>query len=380
LELQPRKHRIVFSQTLREDLRTRLASTRWSDFVTSDWQYGMKNSVIRGLTNFWLETYDFDEAEERLNTMPRACMTIEGFDMSYIHIKGSGVQNTPLLLMNGWPSSFVEYTRLANRLANPRAYGDASAESFDVVIPAMPGFGYSERPTRPNQFNTEELFNKLMTEGLGYSCYWASGTDIGAGVATRLALRYPTSVKGIHISSVVNPALSVDSRTLTEAERAYRDASAQWALQEGAYEHVHYTRPQTLAFALADSPAGLASWIVDKFHSWTDHEDDLLDVFPPETLIDNLMVYWSTETIGSSMRYYYESAQYRAPFTLEDRVTVPTAVCMWPKDLTTAPREWAERFYNVRQYTLHPHGGHFPAWEEPEAYAADLRSFTQRTN
>ncbi len=334
----------------------------------------MTASIIRSLISFWQSEYNFDEAEARLNSLPHARMSIRGFDISYIHIKGSG-NNIPLLLMNGWPSSFVEYKYLAHRLTDPTRYGNALAKAFDVVIPTLPGFGYSERPTRPNQVNTEDLFHSLMTEGLGYSHYWASGTDIGAGVATRLAIKFPASVNGIHISSVVDPPITNAGTALTGPERAYRDASAKWAFEEGAYEHVHYTRPQTLAFALADSPAGLASWIVEKFYYWTDHEDDLFNVFPPETLIDNLMVYWATKTIGSSMRYYYDSVHYRAPLTLNDRVTVPTAVSMWPKDLTTAPREWAERFYNVQQYTVHSHGGHFPAWEEPDAYAADLRSF-----
>ena len=347
--------------------------------MTGDWQYGMKSSLIQTLTQFWRETYNFNVAEERLNHLPHARIYINDFAISYVHIKGVGAHRTPLLLLNGWPSSFVEYSKLAGQLTQQGARVDCAAESFDIVIPAFPGFGYSERPTRPHQVDTEDMFHILMTEGLGYSRYWVSGTDIGAGVATRLALKFPQAVQGIHISSVVDPTLGDDSPPLTDAERVYRSSCAEWASQEGAYEHLHYTRPQTLAFALADSPVGLASWILDKFHSWTDHDDDLFQVFPPEVLIDNLMVYWATETIGSSMRYYYDALHYRESLAREDRVTVPTAVCMWPKDLVTAPIEWAQRFYNVQQYTLQVHGGHFPAWEAPEVYAADLRSFTHST-
>ena len=368
--------RIQFGGAFREDLRNRLAHARWSDAVTDDWQYGMKQSFLQTLCNYWHTDYDFDAAEDRLNSLPHTRFSIKGFGVSCIHLKGTGKKPTPLLLMNSWPSSFVEYNKLAYRLADPAAYGDPEAKAFDVIIPTLPGFGYSDRPTQPNQVNTEDLFHSLMTEELGYSHYFASGTDIGAGVATRLALKFPESLLGIHIATVVDPPKGTLSSPLTPAEVSYQRSSAEWLSTEGAYEHVHYTRPQTLAFGLADSPGGLASWIVDKFHSWTDHNEDLFQVFPPDTLIDNLMVYWATGTIGSSMRYYYDTIHFRAPLTPMDRVSVPTAVCMWPKDLVVAPKEWAERVYNVQQYSVQLRGGHFPAWEAPEAYASDLRSFT----
>ncbi len=368
---------ISFDEALREDLRNRIASTRWSDAVTSDWQYGTKLSVLQTLAYYWRTDYNFDAAEGRLNSLPHARASIKDFGVTFIRLKGSGNNPIPLLLMNGWPSSFVEYRKLASQLAEPAAYGDSGAEAFDVIIPALPGFGYSDRPTQPNQVNTENLFHSLMTEQLGYSHYFASGTDIGAGVATRLALKFPESVLGIHIASVVDPPAGTGSQPLTPAEVRYQRSTAEWESKEGAYEHVHYTRPQTLAFALTDSPIGLASWIVDKFYSWTDHDDDLFGVFSLDTLIDNLMVYWATQTIGSSMRYYYDTIRFRAPLLSSKRVEVPTAVCMWPKDLVVAPKEWAERFYNVQQYSLKPHGGHFPAWEAPEDYAEDLRSFTR---
>ena len=279
--------------------------------------------------------------------------------------------------MNGWPSSFAEYGRLAPRLADPAAFGGSAEDAFDVVIPALPGFGFSDRPTRPDQVRPEDLFHALMTDRLGYPGYLASGTDIGAGVATRLALKHPDVVRGIHVSAVVDPPLTAASPPLTGPEQAYIARSRQWEAEEGAYEHLQYTRPQTLAFALADSPVGLASWIVEKFHFWSDHGDDLLRTFPPDMLIDNLMIYWATGTIGSSMRSYYDNSHFRPALRTGDHVDVPTAVCMWPRDLVKAPREWAERFYDVRQYATPAHGGHFPAWEAPDAYADDVRRFAR---
>jgi microsomal epoxide hydrolase len=371
---------IHFDKALRKDLQSRLADTRWSDAVSSDWRYGMKQSFLKTLVEYWQTTYSFDAAEHRMNAMTQFRATVGGFGVHYVHLRGQGPRPKPLLLMNGWPSSFGEYRRLAPMLADPAAFGGSAEDAFDVVMPALPGFGFSDRPTNPNQVNAEDLFNTLMTERLGYPAYLASGTDIGAGVATRLALKYPSAVLGIHIASVVDPPLTAASPPPNDAEKAYKARSVQWEEEEGAYEHVHYTRPQTLAFALADSPVGLASWVLEKFYFWSDHGDDLLSTFPPDMLIDNLMIYWATETIGSSMRLYYDYRHFRAPFKATDHVRVPTAICMWPKDLVIAPREWAERFYNVQQYSSQKHGGHFPAWEAPDAYAHDVRLFARSLN
>jgi pimeloyl-ACP methyl ester carboxylesterase len=371
---------VHFDKALRGNLQRRLAGIRWSDAVTPDWQYGMSKPFLKALVEYWQTAYDFDAAEQRLNLMPQFRTNIAGFGVHYVHLRGRGPRPRPLLLMNGWPSSFVEYQRLAPMLADPAAFGGSADDALDVVMPALPGFGFSDRPDRPHQVNAEDLFNILMTEHLGYPAYLVSGSDIGAGVATRLALRFPGAVQGIHIASVVNPPLTAASPPLTDAEKAYQARSTQWDAEEGAYEHLHYTRPQTLAFALADSPVGLAGWIVEKFYFWSDHGDDLLSTFPPDMLIDNLMIYWATETIGSSMRLYYDHRHFRAPFETSDHVGVPTAICMWPKDLVFAPREWAERFYNVRRYSTQGRGGHFPAWEAPDAYADDLRLFAKSLN
>jgi len=369
--------RVHFDSALRSDLLSRLAATRWTDAVTMGWDYGMNKCFLKALVQHWQSNYSFDTAEERINAMPQFRANVAGFGIHYLYVRGHGANPKPLLLMNGWPSSFVEYSRLAPRLADPAAYGGSVDDAFDVIMPALPGFGFSDRPTRPQQVNAEFLFHTLMTEHLGYSSYLASGTDIGAGIATRLALQYPGTVRGIHIASVVDPPITTASTPLTDAEKAYQSRCAQWEEEEGAYEHLHYTRPQTLAFALTDSPVGLASWIVEKFYFWSDHGDDLLSTFPFDMLIDNLMIYWATETIGSSMRMYYDHRHFRAPFKATDQVTVPTAITIWPKDLVLAPREWAERFYNVQQFSTQMRGGHFPAWEAPDAYAHDLCVFAR---
>lgn len=335
----------------------------------------MSAKPLRALVDYWKTGYDWQRAAARINSLPHFRATIDGFDVHFLHFKGKGPSPQALLLTNGWPSSFVEYGKLASMLADPAAFGGSAELAFDVVIPAHPGFGYSSRPSSPNQIQTVALFHRLMSEGLGYSDYMVSGTDLGAGVGTRMALAYPDAVRGLHISAVVDPPLDATTAPLTAEEIAYQAKVQQWSADEGAYLHLQATRPQTVAYALNDTPVGLASWILEKFHFWSDAGSDLFEVFPPDMLLDNLNIYWATETIASSMRYYYEARHHRAPLRAGDYVKVPTAVCMWPKDLVIAPKTWAQRFYKVQQYTVQPHGGHFPAWEQPQLYAEDLRSF-----
>ena len=360
---------------LASDLRRRLADTRWSDEVVADWRYGTAQRPLRELIRHWQSGYDWTQAVERLRALPHFRAEIDGYGIHFLHFKGRGKAPQALLLMNGWPSSFVEYSRLAAMLADPASHGGNDADSFDVVIPAHPGFGYSDRPSAPNQVDSVDLFHRLMTEGLGYPNFIASGTDIGAGVATRMALKYPAALRGIHISAQTDAPLTAASPPLNDAERAYQRRVQKWRDDEGAYQHLQSTRPQTLAYALNDSPAGLASWLLEKFRLWSDAGPNLFDVFPKDMLIDNLNLYWSTQTIASSMRYYYEARHFRATLLPDARITVPTAICMWPKDLVVGPREWAERFYKVYQYSVQAHGGHFPAWERPDLYAEDIRRF-----
>ncbi|MES2739858.1 MAG: epoxide hydrolase family protein [Pseudomonadota bacterium] len=356
-------------------LRRRLLDTRWSDQVAPDWSYGTAEQPLRQLVQHWQSGYDWELAAARLNGLPHFRAEIDGFGIHFLHFKARGATGQPLLLMNGWPSSFVEYTKLAAILADPASHGGQAGDAFDVVMPAHPGFGYSDRPGAPDQAHSVDLFLRLMTDGLGYASFIASGTDIGAGVATRMALKYPDQVCGIHISAVIDPPLTDASPPLSELERDYVACVARWHDQEGAYAHVQSTRPQTLAYALNDSPLGLASWILEKFHRWGDTGPDLFAVFPADMLLDNLNIYWSTQTIGASLRYYYEARHFRTPFIPADRVHVPTAICVWPKDLVRPPEEWARRFYNVCQYRVQARGGHFPAWEQPRLYADDLWLF-----
>jgi microsomal epoxide hydrolase len=328
----------------------------------------MERGFVERLTSYWRDNYHWPDRVAQLNRLPHFRISIDGYGIHFLHFQSQNAEAIPLLLINGWPSSFVEYQRLAPLLIR------GSSPAFNVVIPTLPGFGFSDRPTRPYEVEPANLFPKLMT-ALGYDGFMVAGTDIGSGVATRIALYHPDRVLAAHVSTVATKPPPPGSLPPTAAEIAFETRAVTWTREEGGYQAIQSTRPQTLAFGLADSPAGLASWIVEKFRAWSDCSGDVLSVWPYEALLDNLMVYWTTNTIGSSVRYYLEATKLRPPLKPEDFVHVPTAVAIWPSDLVAAPRELAERLYNVQRYNVFPRGGHFPAWEAPELYAEDLRQF-----
>lgn len=365
LSLPAGDFRIAFGDADLRDLRQRLRTTRWNDAVTTDWAYGTERGFLQDLVRHWAEDYDWPSRQARLNRLPHRRLEIDGFGVHCLHFRGVSPDRRALLLMNGWPSSIVEFEKLVPLLTS-------GADGLDVVIPTLPGFGFSDRPQRPYEVEPVDLFAGLMSH-LGYDRFFVAGTDIGAGVATRLALRFPHRVLGVHVSSVAEKPMTPAAPPPTMAERAYDAADEVWTRDEGGYQAIQSSRPQTLAFGLADSPTGLASWILEKFRAWSDCGGDVYSVFPRDVLLDNLMVYWITGTIGSSVRYYYEASRLRPPLRANDFVAAPTAVAVWPHDLAQAPRERAERLYNVVQYTAFPGGGHFPAWERPADYAADIR-------
>ncbi|MBA1275451.1 epoxide hydrolase family protein [Stutzerimonas azotifigens] len=348
-----------------DDLRARLIRTRWADSVVEDWSMGTEQGFLRQLVEFWRDHYDWAQRRDHLNRLPHFRATVDGHGLHFLHFRSEASQAIPLLLMNGWPSSFVEFQRIAPLLTR-------GSPAFEVVIPTMPGFGYSDIPAIPYGAEPVDLYPKLMAM-LGHRRFVVAGTDIGSGLATRIALRHPDRVIAAHVSAVAPKPLAKDGPPQTPAEVEYERRLQAWSKDEGGYQAIQSSRPQTLAFGLADSPVGLASWVVEKFRAWTDCDGDLLSVLPLEALVDTLMIYWTTNTIGSSIRYYYDATRLRPPLAADDFVRTPTAVAMWPHDLALAPRELAERLYNVQRYTVFPRGGHFPAWEAPDLYAEDLR-------
>ncbi|GAA0413113.1 epoxide hydrolase [Microbispora corallina] len=297
--------------------------------------------------------------------------------MHFVHERGRGPSPLPLVLTHGWPSSFVEYLDLVPMLADPAAHGADAADAFDVVVPSLPGYGFSDRPAGPGLLNTEvaDLWCRLMTEGLGYDRFGACGTDIGAGVTSRLGLRHPGRVVGVHLSAASFP---VPPEPWSAAEREFFAAQARWDDEEGAYAHLQATRPQTLGYGLTDSPAALAAWIVEKFRAWSDCDGDVESRFSRERLLTNLTVYWASGTAASSLRPYHAHRDRGAALREDDPVRVPMGYASFANEFAPQgrpPRELAERYFDVRRWTESPRGGHFAALEEPRALAEEIRAF-----
>ena len=328
---------------------------------------------IEELVSYWRNGYDWRAQEHRLNAFPHYRATVDGAGIHFIHLPGKGPDPLPLLLTNGWPSSFAEYLGVLSPLTDPAAHGGDPADSFSVVVPALPGYGFSDRCLdRPlTRVSIAALFNQLMTGHLGYRSYVAHGDDIGGGVVNRLGMRHAETVRAIQTANWISPYTGAGTAPLTPAEDAYSAAAAEWDAVEGAYAHVQATRPQTLAYSLNDSPAGLAAWILEKFLTWSDPATR--GRLPADDLITTVMIYWATETIGSSVRLYTPGSA--PPPGPGDLITVPASVLVTHEPrLPIPPESWLRRAYpNLTRIVTLDEGGHFLALESPERFVTEIR-------
>lgn len=368
--------KIAIPQATLDDLRERLDRTRWPDeIVGAGWDYGTNLDYLKMLVGYWQRDFDWRAQERSLNRLAHFRANIDGFHIHFIHERGKGPHPLPLLLLHGWPSSFVQMLKILPLLTDPARYGGDPADSFDVIAASLPGYGFSDRPTRPGMSAGQMavLFARLMSDVLGYNRYAVRGTDIGMGVVMQLAFDHPDQLVGLHVGGTLpRPPGAHLPDNLTEAEKEYINNVQRWRFEEGAYAMLHATKPQTLAYGLNDSPAALAGWIIEKFRAWSDCDGDVEKAFTRDELLTNLTIYWATETINSSIRVYYESTH--NPSNM-GAVNVSMGWAQPPRDLFPMPRSWAERLYKIDHWTDLPAGGHFPEWEQPEAVAADIRSF-----
>jgi pimeloyl-ACP methyl ester carboxylesterase len=364
-----------------DDLRERLRRTRFPDEVSgAGWDYGANLAYLRELADYWRDGFDWRKQEAELNRFAHFRAEIGGFGVHFVHERGEGPNPLPIVLTHGWPDSFYRFHKIVPMLTDPARYGGDPADSFDVVIPSLPGYGFSDRPTERGMTRARVagLWGRLMTEVLGHERFAAHGGDVGGDVTQLLALDRPDSLVGIHLTGVPYSNLAAfagDASDLSAAERDYVERGRRWVQEEGAYAAIQSTKPQTLAYGLNDSPAGLAAWIVEKFRAWSDCDGDVEKRFSKDELLTNLTIYWATQTIHSSARIYYEQAHDPPPANAGSRVGVPTGFAIFPKDIVPAPRDWAERFFDVRRWTEMPSGGHFTAMEEPELLTEDIRAF-----
>ena len=375
------------------DLRQRLSRARFADEIPGiGWDYGTNLTYLKGLADYWRDRYDWRAQERRLNQFDQFKTKIDGLEIHFIHQRSRSPNARPLLLLNGWPSSIIEYTKVIGPLADPVAHGGRAEDSFHVVIPVMPGFGFSDKPREPG-YNAERvaaMWAELMAR-LGYTAYGVHGSDWGSGIAHRLALRDAEHVAAVHLAGCPGaPAPAANAPNEAPRPAPAPNAAVNQAHNLG-YQEIQSTKPQTLGHGLSDSPIGLASWIVDKWFAWSDHDGDVEKVFTKDELLTNVMFYWVTNTGASSARLYYENRHLDGrllptPFSRPDaRVTAPTGCGAFPRQYdrrdipvstdSAAARKGAETRYNVVHFTTMPRGGHFPALEEPALWLADLRTF-----
>lgn len=377
-ELDIRPFAIAVPDSVLDDLRSRLERTRFPDTLESaGWDWGMPPDALRAIVAHW-RAFDWRAAEAKLNAFPAFRTEIDGAGLHFVHVRGQGRRRLPIILTNGWPSCFTELLPLVPLLT--REDGELS---FDVVIPSLPGYGFSARPSTPgtNITRIAELWTKLMV-GLGYDRFLAHGSDMGQGVVERLRANHADQILGVHMVNIFHGhPLTGDA---TPEEAAFLERRPAWIGQEGAYAMLHASKPHTIAAALNDSPAGLAAWIGEKFWSWTDASDEVrarglhhgqFAGVSMDALCTVLTIYWITETIGSSQRLYREAFADVGAMSPPPKSGAPVAIAIFPGDILPAPRAWGERWFDLTQWTHMPRGGHFPGFEAPDLLADDLRGF-----
>lgn len=369
MEIEP--FTIAMSDRDLDDLRGRLERTRWPAPLPVADGAGVSVPYLRQLLDYWRNGFDWRAREADLNALPHYRARVGDVRVHFVHRRGVGPDPLPLVLTHGWPSAFTEMVRILPLLTNPGDHGGDPADAFDVVVPSLPGYGFSDPMpglTGGAFSRTARLWHELLTEGLGYALYGAAGWDLGAAVSNRLGVLAPESVVGMYVPGIWKDP--DDGRPLTEEERAFVERRDAFGAAHGAYAAMQSTRPQTLTYGLHDSPAGLAAWIVEKYRDWSDCDGDVERRFGKDELLTLLSIYWLTGTVGTSFLPYHDREQTPLP-----RIEVPVGVGVFPADLPSPPRSWVERSCHVVHWTRFPRGGHFPAAEEPELLAADLRAF-----
>ncbi len=361
------------------DLRTRLALTRFPDQAPdAPWAYGTDLDYMKALVPYWQTSFDWRAQEAALNAFPQFKVALPDVDLHFLHVPGKGPAPTPLLLMHGWPGSVFEFLDIIPRLTDPARFGGDPADAFTVIAPSLPGYGLSFSPGQ-KRFGIEEIADALahlMTGVLGYQKYGAQGGDFGGFTASRLGYAYPAQLIGIHLNLLSIQRDWAPPPEPTQEERQYFVDLAAWLKEETGYQAIQGTKPQTLAYGLTDSPAGLAAWLVEKFRTWTDCGGDVESIIDRDRMLADISLYWFTGAIGSSFWPYYARLHGAWPIPSGGTINVPTGYCAFPHEIIRPPRSIAERMYkNIQRWTPMPKGGHFAAMEQPDALAAEIQAF-----
>jgi pimeloyl-ACP methyl ester carboxylesterase len=366
-----------------EDLRQRLARTRWpGDFANDGWAYGTRQSYLAELVRYWEKDFDWRAQERAINAFTHYRTLLDGLPVHFIHEKGQGPSPMPLVLTHGWPWTFWDMHKLIRPLTHPAEFGGSPEDAFDVVVPSVPGYGFSTPLTTPGItfVQTADVWARLM-EGLGYSRFGAHGSDVGAFVSAQLGHKYADRMIGLHTTF----PLPLDANTKGLPPPSEYAPDEQEALQRTlrflhggtGYVAIQTTRPQTLAYGIHDSPVGMCAWLLEKRRAWSDCDGDVEKVFSKDELLTAMTLYWVTESFSTAARFYYETAHnpWQPSHPRTPVVEVPTGVVIMPRDVTQMPRRWVERYYNVQRWTDLPSGGHFAAMEKPNEIIEDIRAF-----
>ena len=371
-----KKIEINLAQSFLDDLQTKLKITRWPDEIeNSGWTYGASLSYMKELADYWTNNFNWRKTESEINRFGNYIAQIDGYKIHFLHIKGKGEKSVPIIITHGWSSSFLEMLKLIPLLTENKSL------SFDLVIPSMPGYGFSQKINQPgcNVSFIADLWHKLMTE-LGYDKYGVHGGDFGAGVSTANTMKYPDHVIGMHLNYIPGNYVPVleENEEFSKEENDYLDSEEDWYSREGGYSLEQNTKPLTLAYGLNDSPIGLCAWIVEKMYGWSDCRGYIGNVFTKDELLSNVTLYWVTETLHSSIRLYNENSKNPLIIGKNSFINIPTAIARFAYEEPFPPRKFVERGFNIQQWSEFPAGGHFPAIEKPELLAEDITSFFRK--
>jgi len=379
MDVQP--YRVEVADEVLRDLRERLARTRWPDEIQqAGWDYGANLAYMQELVEYWRTKFDWRAQEQKINALANYRAQLADLSIHFIHERGQGPHPLPLLITHGWPSSFYEVLEIMPLLTDPGSHGGDPNDAFDVIVPSLPGFGFSDRPRHPgmNARQISALWVRLM-RGLGHERFAAHAYDVGASVMGHMCFDAPEHLIGYHSTEPTNPGpyLGPGSPALSEAEQAFVSYQREWQQEEGGYDHIQRTRPQTLGYGLNDSPAGMVAWIIEKWYAWTEpFEGDLERHFSKDQLLANATIYWVTETINSANRLYYERDHNPRVRTLEDRIRVPMGALLTRQRIEHPPLEYVQRtFTDIRRWVDAGRGGHFIMLEEPQMLAEAIRTF-----
>jgi pimeloyl-ACP methyl ester carboxylesterase len=383
--MQKERFKIETEQAVLDDLRERLHRTRFApDFANDDWRYGTNLAYLKHLIEYWRDRYDWRRVEREINSFAHYKTAIEGIPIHFIHEPGKGPRPIPLILTHGWPWTFWDFQKVIGPLADPAAHGGDPADAFDVVVPSLPGYGFSTplTATGMNYWRTADLWVTLMRDVLGYDKFAAQGGDWGALVTAQLGHKYAERMIGIHVNLLASLSFFGGSEgpkpdDFGPGEQGWLEHNRNFIANESGYMQLQCSKPQTVAFAINDSPAGLCSWILEKRRTWSDCGGDVERRFTKDDLCTTMTLYWITQSYGTSARYYYEAAHnlWRPAHSRHPVVEAPTGVAVFLKEVMLMPRKWAERYYNLKRWTVMPSGGHFAPMEEPERLVEDIRAF-----